>query len=123
MYGEHCPCTAVNRCDFTILVALLSLAPCNSLRALLYRCVQVVGPRVLTQLCGDMADPIGCMHFAATETADQYECVLGLIILPISIFVTTACARRTGAAASVERRRCKPDRTISPSDSAVAPVL
>jgi hypothetical protein len=29
----------------------------------------------------------------------------GLIILPISISVTTACAKRTNAAASVERRR------------------
>jgi hypothetical protein len=30
---------------------------------------------------------------------------LGLIILSILIFVTTVCAKRTGAAVSVERRR------------------
>ena len=40
--------------------------------------------------------------------------VVGLIILLISISVTTACVKRTGAAASVERRRREPARAISP---------
>ncbi len=39
---------------------------------------------------------------------------VGLIILLIFVSVATACAKRTGAAASVERRRREPDRAISP---------
>ncbi len=39
---------------------------------------------------------------------------LGVIILPIFVSVTTACAKRTGAAASVEHRRREPDRAILP---------
>ncbi len=34
---------------------------------------------------------------------------LGVIILPISVFVTIACVKRTGASASVERRRREGD--------------
>ncbi len=40
--------------------------------------------------------------------------VLGLISLPIFVSVTRACATRTGAAASVERRRREPAMAISP---------
>ncbi len=39
---------------------------------------------------------------------------LGLIILPVIASVTAACAKRTSATASVERRRREPDRAVSP---------
>ena len=38
--------------------------------------------------------------------------VLGLTILPIFVYVTTACAQRTGAALNAQRWRCEPARLI-----------
>ncbi len=52
-----------------------------------------------TQVCG------GSQVFAFS---------LGVADVRFLATVTTACAKRTGAAASVERRRREPDRAISP---------
>ncbi len=48
------------------------------------------------------------------KLVDVRSAGLGVIMLPISVSVTTACAKRTGAAASIERRRREPARAISP---------
>ncbi len=40
--------------------------------------------------------------------------VLGVLKLLVLATVATACAKRTGATASVERRRREPDRAITP---------
>jgi hypothetical protein len=44
---------------------------------------------------------------------DRCYCI-GVADVRFLVTVTTACAKRTGAAASVERRRREPDRVISP---------
>ena len=53
-----------------------------------------------------------CLHTTPSVYVSQLH-LRGVIILPISVSVTTACAKRTGAAASVERRRRESARTIS----------
>ncbi len=61
---------------------------------------------------GSLAQPRSCAQ----------ELKVGLIILRISVSVTTAYAKRTGATARMERRRREPARAISPDSRVAAPV-
>ena len=62
-----------------------------------------------------VTDPVGVtdVDASANTTTNQVHARAGHCTC-ILILVTTACAKRTGAAASVEHRRLEPARAISP---------
>jgi hypothetical protein len=73
----------------------------------------------------DVQDDPNFVQYESADSGDEHrpapegELVVKVrafagISLPILISVTTACAKRTGATASVERMRREPDRAVSP---------
>jgi hypothetical protein len=81
-------------------------------------------PREVVAVPSAEAEELAEPGFEDYNDDDYYSAdEVGVIIMSILIYVTTACSKRTRATASVEHRRREPAKAISPERLECAPVL